>query len=244
MLKRLVMLFTMPGLRSWDQASATRVDHFIANSRNVAARIKKYYGRTSTVIYPPVELLQWAQRPPEDFYLYVGQLVAYKHADVVVQAFNRMGKPLIVIGQGDQLSALKRAAGSSITFTGWADDVSLRDHYRRCRALVFIADEDFGIVPVEAMSAGRPVIAWAGGGVLETVRHGESGVLFSDQTAESLMAAVLEFERIENRFDPSQIARETRRFAKTIFKHHISTTIQDWFDEHRAEAVTPASAQQ
>jgi glycosyltransferase involved in cell wall biosynthesis len=230
-LTRIAMLFAMSGLRNWDQASAMRVDHFIANSHNVADRIRKYYGRDAVVIHPPVDLLQWTEQPSEDFYLYVGQLVAYKHADVVVEAFNRTGKSLVVIGRGEQYAALKRAAKPNVKIIGWADDDTLRDYYRRCRAVVFIADEDFGIVPVEAMSAGRPVIAWAGGGVLETVRHEESGVLFPEQTAESLIAAVNQFERTQQNFDPRRIAKGTARFAKQQFKLNIARTIEAWIDK-------------
>jgi glycosyltransferase involved in cell wall biosynthesis len=141
-----------------------------------------------------------------------------------------------VIGQGNQFSALKRAAGPTVKLLGWADDISLKDYYSRCRALVFIADEDFGIVPVEAMSAGRPVIAWSGGGVLETVRHGESGVLFPYQTAESLITAVHEFERTETSFDSVRIAEATHRFAKHLFKEQFDRTICSWLAERREAA--------
>jgi glycosyltransferase involved in cell wall biosynthesis len=233
-LTRLAMLFALSGLRNWDQASATRVDHFIANSENVAGRIRKYYRRDATVIHPPVDLLEPTLQPAEDFYLYVGQLVAYKHADVVVDAFSRMGKKLIVIGRGEQYAALKRTAGPTVTLLGWADDSTLRDYYARCRALIFIADEDFGIVPVEAMSAGRPVIAWAGGGVLETVRDGESGILFAEQTAGCLIEAVHQFERVEKSFDPARIAATTIGFAKNRFKQRISNTIREWMDQQQA----------
>jgi glycosyltransferase involved in cell wall biosynthesis len=234
-LTRYVMLFGLSAMRSWDQASAARVDHFIANSDNVAERIRKYYGRDSVVIHPPVDLVLPSDKPAADFYLYVGQLVAYKHADVVVDAFTKMGKKLVVIGRGEQISTLRRLAGPTVELLGWADDNTLRDYYRRCRALIFIADEDFGIVPVEALSAGRPVIAWAGGGVLETVLHGKNGILFDQQTADSLIAAVQQFERVEVDFDPDQIAASAKRFAKGAFQQRVASTIQGWMDLHHTK---------
>ena len=234
-LTRLLMSIYMSKLRAWDLGSAMKVDHFIANSHNVAARIRKYYRREAIVIYPPVGLSDYVQRSNDDFYLFVSQLVSYKRADTVIDAFNKMNKNLVVVGRGEQYRMLKRSAGPTISLVGWVDDATLKVYYSRCRALVFIADEDFGIVPVEAMSFGRPVIAWAGGGVLETVRHGENGVLFPEQTPESLIAAVKEFEEQEDTYEGANIAQGTRNFAKHIFKQHFSSTVQTWMNARTAK---------
>jgi glycosyltransferase involved in cell wall biosynthesis len=235
---RMVMPPLLHRLRLWDAASAVRVDHFIANSQNVAERIWRYYRRDSTVIYPPVVMDTLDERVTrEDFYLFVGELVSYKGADLAIDAFNRLMKPLVVIGRGSEFQKLKKRCGSTVKMLGWQDEASLRQHYRRCRALVFAADEDFGIVPVEAMSAGRPVIAYDAGGARETIVPGKTGILFREQTAEALAEAVLQFEREEESFDPAAIAAHAAHFAKDRFKERISAAIGQWLDEGRDKAA-------
>jgi glycosyltransferase involved in cell wall biosynthesis len=233
-------------LRMWDLASAARVDHFIANSHNVASRIAKYYRREATVIYPPVQMLEpTSDATEEDTYLFVSQLVPYKCADVVIDAFNRMGKKLVVIGNGSEYGRLSRICGPTITMMGWQDNETLAYYYASCRALVFIADEDFGMVPVEAMSAGRPVIAYGRGGALETVVTGVTGILFQEQTAESLMRAVLHFEMIDGTFHRAEIAKRARAFSRGAFKEHMATTLRRWCSEHdrrHARALVTPSA--
>ncbi len=199
---RMLMSWFMHRLRLWDYQSATRVDKFLANSQNVARQIHRYYRRTATVVYPPVDTEAFRQDAPrETFYLYVGELIRYKRVDIAVEAFTRAGKPLVVIGDGTEARALKRLAGPTVKFLGRQPFSVLRDHYARCRALVFPGEEDFGIVPVEAMASGAPVIAYRRGGALETVLEGITGVLFGAQTQTSFLASVEAFEKIEPRLD-------------------------------------------
>ncbi len=220
-LKRWLMAGLLHRIRQWDVTSAARVDHFVANSHNVARRIRKYYRREAMVITPPVDLERFglpARVATEDFYLCIGQLIPYKQVGLAIRAFNQLGKRLVVIGEGKQRAELGKLAGPNITFLNRVDDATLRDHYARCRALVFTADEDFGIVPLEAMASGTPVIAFGCGGVLETVVPGRTGLLFPEQTPESLAEAVLAFERVEHSFDPEVIAAHAAGFSKQNFK--------------------------
>jgi len=215
-------------LRSWDQMAATRVDSFAANSRNVAARIKRYYGRSAAVVYPPVEVDSFSPVPRSelsDFYLMVGELVSYKRPDLAIEAFNRSGKKLIVIGGGEMLSALRRTARRNITFLGPQPFEVLKSHYAHCRALIFPGEEDFGIVPVEAMASGRPVIAYGRGGVVETVMHERTGYLFHEQTADALAAAV---ERMGDcNMDPAQIVAHARSFSPGRFKREMTRVVDE-----------------
>jgi len=213
-------------LRMWDYASAARVDHFVANSRFVAARIAKIYGRSSTVIHPPVNIPALAAfAAPDDYYLAAGRMVDYKRFDLAVEACSRLGRRLRVVGDGPQYRALKRMAGPTVEFLGAVDDAALQEQFAGCRALLFPGEEDFGIVPVEAQSFGRPVIAYGAGGALETVRGaltdstaGPTGLFFDEQTAESLMRAIEEFEAREHEFSPSAIRRHSLQFAKQRFQ--------------------------
>jgi glycosyltransferase involved in cell wall biosynthesis len=169
-LTRLAMPMLMHYLRQWDQASASRVDYFVASSRNGAKRIGKFYRREAPVIYPPVDLSSFSiGDDPEDFYLVVSPLVAYKRIDLAVAACSKLNRRLIVIGSGAEMARLRRMAGPSVTFLGSQPDEVVRNHYRRCRAFLFPGEEDIGLTPIEAQGSGRPVIAYAKGGALETV---------------------------------------------------------------------------
>jgi glycosyltransferase involved in cell wall biosynthesis len=233
-LTRMVMSSVMHRMRMWDLASAARVDHFIANSHNVADRIRKFYRREAVVVHPPVHLPAAAPAAEKgDFYLFVSQLVAYKNAELALAAFNRMGARLVVIGHGEEEARLRRMAGPTITMLGWADKATLLDHYRHCRALIFAADEDFGIVPLEAMAAGRPVIAFGRGGALETVLPDETGVFFDRPDAESLIAAVRRFEAREASFDPARIRAHAARFSEEVFMAQFRAHMERWLDEQR-----------
>ena len=184
-------------LRIWDAVSAMRVDGFVANSSFVSKRIRQAYRREAAVVYPPVDVGAFAPSQSVqvgNFYLWCGELVAYKRPDLAIDAFNALGLPLVVIGGGEEMAQLKRRARSNITFLGKASFATLRDHMARCRALVFSGEEDFGMVPVEVQASGRPVIALARGGALETVRSGETGILYDDESVEGLAAAVQIFE--------------------------------------------------
>jgi glycosyltransferase involved in cell wall biosynthesis len=229
----------MHRIRQWDVTTAARVDHFVANSHNVAHRIRKYYRRDSIVIPPPVDIERFGTPPvvkADDFYLCVGQLIPYKQVGIAVRAFNRLGKQLVVIGEGSQRAELRQIAGPTITFLERVDDETLRHWYARCRALVFTADEDFGIVPLEAMAAGKPVIAYGSGGVLETIVSGRTGLFFSEQTAEAVAAAVQRFESIEHVFDPIEIAAHARTFSKERFKQAFRAFVETVRVERRDDA--------
>jgi glycosyltransferase involved in cell wall biosynthesis len=180
-------------LRMWDVTSAARVDSFVANSATVASRIRRYYGVQSTIIHPPVDTDSFAAVPPselEDYYLMAGELVSYKRPDLAVRAFNDMKLRLVVIGSGEMLDEIRRIAGPTVTVMGSQPFDILKHHYARCRALIFPGEEDFGMVPVEAMASGRPVVAFGRGGATETVADGLSGIFFAEQTAEAISAAV------------------------------------------------------
>src|SRR6185312_6663173 len=174
-----------------------------ANSRYISQRIRAFYGLDSEVVYPPVQIRSdFLEVPPEDFYLCVGRLVGSKRVDIAIEACNRLGRRLVVVGKGRELKNLKKLAGPTIEFTEWASRERLGDLYSRCRALLFASKEDFGIVPVECQSYGRPVIAYGRGGALESVIPGVTGVHFAEQTPASLIKAILELECHIGQFDP------------------------------------------
>jgi glycosyltransferase involved in cell wall biosynthesis len=231
-------------LRQWDFAAAQRIDGFIANSEYVAERVRKYYRRESTVIYPPVDVGgAWLAEAHEDFYLSVGRLVGSKRIDVIVDACNRLGRTLQIAGTGPEEIALRGLAGPTIEFLGRIGETELKEKYAACRALLFAANEDFGLVSVEAQAFGRPVIAYGRGGSLETVRgvwardlsnriaalddEEYTGLFFSEQTADSLAAAILAFESIEERFDPATIRDHARRFDAGVFESAIRRYVQE-----------------
>lgn len=216
-------------LRMWDVLAANRVDYFVANSQNVANRIRKHYRREAAVIYPPVNVASgYLAEHIDDYYLVVSRLIDYKRVDLAIQVCNRLRRRLRIIGDGDQYRTLRKLAGPTIEFLGRSDDATVRESYAHCRALLFPGEEDFGIVPVEAQSFGRPVIAFGKGGVLESVMSipeeeppaldRSTGVFFQKQTADSLAEAVLLFESIEERFCPSVIRASVETFDTSRFK--------------------------
>jgi glycosyltransferase involved in cell wall biosynthesis len=221
-LRRLPMRLAAHYLRAWDTASASRVDHFVANSEHTRRRIARYYRRDADLVHPPVDVdrLRRHARPGTagEFYLVAGQLTAYKRPDLAVRALSALGRAAVVIGDGEELGRLRRLAGPTVRFLGWQPDEVLHDHLARCRALVFAGEEDFGILPVECMAAGRPVIAYARGGACETVIDGETGVLFHDATDEGVAAAVQRFEAIESTLAAQRITAHAAAFDREHFK--------------------------
>lgn len=218
---RLLMPLLTPPLRRWDRATASRVDHFVANSAAVAERIRRYWGREAEVIHPPVDIEAFGPpTEPEDFYLAAGELVGYKRFDLAIEACNRLRRPLVVIGKGPEEARLRKLAGPTVTFLGHVPFDVLADHLRRCKALLFPQEEDFGILAVEAMASGRPVIAHARGGALETVREGESGVFFQEHSVNSLAEAMLRSETVP--FDSNMIQNKAQKFGKTHFVNAIA----------------------
>jgi len=225
-LARAAMPLAFHQLRKWDTASAARVDHFVANSTFVQRRIEKAYRRRSTVIHPPVETDLFRPSPDiENRYLWVGQMTAYKRADLALEAFNKLGLPLLMVGDGELSERIKRRAGPNITIVPRLSFDELRAAYARCRALIFTAEEDFGIVPVEAMASGRPVIAYGRGGALDTVVPGVTGLLFPEQTADSLIGAVEALERWLPDFNPLAAVKQAERFGPDRFDREFMAVV-------------------
>lgn len=217
-------------LQGWDVRTAHDVHHFVANSEFVAGRIRAYYQRAATVIHPPVDVSFFtpgndAQPNGDQFFLLVSRLVPYKRVELAIDAFNRLGRRLVIVGDGPEARRLKAMAGATIQFAGTVSDAALRGYYRRCSALIFPGIEDFGLTPVEAQACGRPVIAYGEGGVLESVRDGVTGLFFRDPTPQSLVEAVREFER--RRFDQDEIRRHAETFSSQRFERDITGFVED-----------------
>jgi glycosyltransferase involved in cell wall biosynthesis len=215
-------------IQEWDRRTSDRVTHFVAISRTVQTRIRECYGRESVVICPPVDTDFYtpAPVPREDFYLVVSALAPYKRFDLAVTACEKLGRPLVVIGSGQDAVKLRATAGPTTRFLGWQPDAVIRDHLRRAKALLFPGEEDFGIVPLEAQACGCPVLAFGRGGATETVRGlgdgpDPTGVFFPEQTTDALIAAVEQFEREADRFDPRAARRQAVQFRKERFEAEL-----------------------
>jgi glycosyltransferase involved in cell wall biosynthesis len=242
-LARPIFTLASPLLRLWDAACADRVDYFVANSATVAGRIRKHYRRDAAVIHPPVKIKDgFLADRIDDYYMTAGQLVAYKRIDLAIAACNRLGRRLHVVGEGEQYRALRRLAGPTIVFCGALSDQDLFEQYAHCRALLFPGEEDFGMVPVEAMSCGRPVIAYARGGATETVRGitpglisgpAPSGVFFQGQTVDALDAAIETFEQFESAFVPAKIQKSVERFDESHFRRKLADFLAEKLAEFR-----------
>ena len=214
------------GLREADRVFASRVDRWIANSEVVSARIRRYYERESEVVHPPVDVDAFApQRERGDFWVYVGRLSPYKRADIAVRAFARLGMRLVVVGEGRERRALEKIARINIAFAGHLDDATLRQLLGAARGLIFPAEDDFGIVCVEALASGAPVVALAAGGATEIVRDGIDGALVATADADAFAEAVL---RVEQRsWDTDELRRSARRFDVSRFQDRIRSVIED-----------------
>ncbi len=236
-------------IRDWDCRTSDRVTHFVAISQTVARRIEECYGRASMVIYPPVDTDFYtpADAPREDFYLCVSALSPYKRIDLAIDACRGLGRRLVVIGEGPERSRLQRIAGPHVQLLGWQSDETIRDHLRRCRALLFPGVEDFGIVPLESAACGTPVIARHAGGATETVLSGTpsqpgTGVFFHEPSAESLAAAIARFEACPA-FDAALARRQAERFASARFRRELLSYISAVCrDRQRRSATSRAAA--
>ncbi|MGM0442124.1 MAG: glycosyltransferase [Elusimicrobiota bacterium] len=223
----LAMKLVRPYLQFVDRWTSKNVDYFIANSQTTADRISRYYNRESRIIYPPVDTHYYTpgQGGRENFYLVVSSMVPYKKVDIAVKAFNRSGKKLKVIGSGPELNYLKKIAKGNIEFFEWCEKETLRKNYRRCRALIFPGKEDFGIVPVEAMACGSPVLAYNEGGATESVVKGKTGLFFNRQSSENLNRVIRKFEKIN--FETETVRKRAEEFSQKRFKKEITEFIEE-----------------
>ena len=221
-------------LRRWDRRASGRVHHFIANSRHVRERIRRCYDREADVVYPPVDVDRFRiSNRTEDYFLIVSALVPYKRIDLAVDAFNRLGLPLRIVGDGPERGHLERRARPNISFLGWQPDDCLPDLYARAVAFILPGVEDFGIAPVEAQAAGRPVIALRAGGALETVLDGQTGDFFWPQTPEALVKTVRCFD--PSGFSPEDLRAHARRFDRSFFERRMRKIIAEAWEAHRPE---------
>lgn len=223
-------------MRLWDVQCQTRVDHFLANSRFVGRRIRKTYGRETAVVYPPVDVDAFPLcEVKDDYYLTVSRLVPYKMVGLIVDAFTRMPHlKLRVIGDGPEFDKIRSRAGSNVEMLGYQTNSVVREHMQRAKAFVFAAEEDFGIAPVEAQACGTPVIAYAKGGVCESVVPGETGLFFQEQTAAALMEAVSGFEEGRHAFDPWTIRENAMRFSAVRFRTVLKSVVMEYWAQFTA----------
>lgn len=226
----------IPQIRQWDFISSQRIDCILANSTYISKRIKKFWNQDSTVVYPPVDTNRLSPngKKSEDFYVAFSRFVPYKRIDLAIEACGQLKKELVVIGSGSQEAELKELAvkynsqGSKISFTGRISDEEVKDYLQKCKALIFCAEEDFGIIPVETQACGRPVIAFGKGGALETVVNDKTGVFFDEQTKESLINAINKFEKLydDNKFDVETIVNNANKFSSETFKNQIIKIVE------------------
>lgn len=215
-------------LRIWDRQAADRVDFFIANSKFVSLRIKKYYKRESIIIHPPVETKNfYISKDIDKYFLIISRLRPYKKVDIAIKAFNRLGLPLKIIGIGEEEEMLKKLAKSNIEFLGNLSDSQAREYLSHCKALIHPQEEDFGITPIEAMASGRPVIAYASGGALESIIPGKTGIFFDEQSWEALADTVIRFK--SEQFNPEEVRNHALGFDTLHFKERIKEFVdQSW----------------
>lgn len=236
-----IFLPLITGLRIWDQIAAVRPDVFLSISKSVKEKIAKYYRRDSDVIYPPVDLEKWFpknEKSSGEYFLVVSRLVSYKKIDIVIKAFNRLGLPLKIVGDGKERQPLRELANKNIEFLGQLSDRELLECYQNCKALVFPQEEDFGITPLEAQACGKPVIAFGKGGALETVVNGKTGLFFNDQTADGLIKAIEQFNNLPAgkaglTIDPKNCRKQAEKFGQSLFKKKFEKTVIDIYNEFR-----------
>jgi len=223
--KATILKYILHKIRIWDYSTANRVDYYIANSKYIAKRVAKIYNKNATVIYPPVDIDKFKlYKDKEDFYITVSRLVPYKKIDLIVEAFSKTNKKLVVIGDGSQMEDIKSKATANIKILGYQDDSVVLDYMQRAKGFIFAGIEDFGITPVEAMACGTPVIALKEGGLKESVKNGINGVFFEQQSTESIIEALKRFETIS--FKPSLVRDSVKKFGRDRFREEIKEFIK------------------
>ena len=221
-------------MRIWDRSAAERADFYVANSRNTARKIKKFYGRESEVIYPPVDFTKFnkMKNPPsvseKDYYLIVSRLSPYKKIDIAIAAFNKMGLPLVIVGEGSDRKRLENLAKENIKLLGFQDEEHLAAYYHGAKAVIFPGEDDFGITIVEAMSFGKPVLAFGRGGALETVMPGKTGELFESAVPEILADGVRRMSRNMDKYD----AEEIKTFAEKLSRENFERSFKQFVDKY------------
>ena len=233
-LKSLVIRNILHKIRIWDRVAAYRVDKWLANSQNVQKRIEKYYHSDSEIIYPPIDVenIKPSNEKIGDYYLVVSRLEPYKKIGLAIETCNKLKKKLIIIGEGSEMAALKKIAGKSISFLGWQPDDRVYEYLQNSKALIFPGEEDFGITPVESMAAGRPVIAYRKGGVLESVIEGKTGFFFKEPTVDSLSQTIISFETQIATISQDDCVNRAQEFSKKAFQDKILSTINKSYQKH------------
>ena len=234
-LKAWLFKYVMHHIRIWDFVASQRIDYFVANSNHISRRIKKVYNRDSRVIYPPVDVDRFSLcENKEDFYLTVSRLVHYKRVDLIIEAFAGMpDKKLVVIGEGPEFRKLKKKATGNVQLLGYKKLDDMRDYLQRAKAFIFAAEEDFGITPVEAQACGTPVIAFGRGGILETVKEGQTGFFFQEQHSASIRQSILRFEQEKLSCTPAEIREHARQFTKSKFHDHFMSFVMEKYEHWR-----------
>ena len=234
-IKSMIAKYFLHKIRIWDFTTANRVDHFIANSKYIARRIKKVYGKDAEVIYPPVDIDKFNYTgKKENYYLTVARFVPYKKIDLVVSAFSKMpDKKLIVVGDGPDTNKIKSLAGNNVELVGYQETETLKSYMQKAKAFVFAAEEDFGITTVEAQASGTPVIGFNRGGTSEIVINNETGILFNEQTVDSIVKAVTEFEKVEDKFDSNKISIHAEQFSRVNFEKNISQFVANKYSDFK-----------
>ena len=228
-IKGIIAKWVLHYIRIWDFSTANRPDFFIANSEYIAKRIRKIYNRESIVINPPVDLKNFEfSAKKDDFYLTASRFVPYKRIDIIAEAFSKMpDKKLVIVGSGPDEDKIKRKSGSNIEFTGYLNGEKYKDYMKRAKGFVFAAEEDFGIVVIEALASGTPVIALNKGGTAETIKDGINGIHFSEQSADQIIEAVQRFERTRSDFDSIKIAEGVIQYDRKKFEEKIKQFVTD-----------------
>lgn len=238
--RRVAMRRVIPRIREWDFLAAQRVDQFVANSDYVGGRIRKFYRRDSVTIHPSTPIAAREVREPEGYYLVVSRFVRYKRVDIAIEACNRLGRRLVVVGSGgEEEGRLRGLAGPTVEFRGRVSDEEMADVYAGADAFLFPGVEDFGLTPIEAMSSGVPVLAYGEGGALETVEHGVTGLHFRDQTPEGLCGAIRAFEKESLSLSRAEIADRTRsRFSRDRFEQEMLGLVASVIEGHERSTLS------